>query len=177
MISFYTSMVETEAEKELVEFLYKEYSQIMFKTAYSILHNQTDAEDAVHCAFVRIIGNLKIFSKYTCNENISYLVIVVRGIALDMLRKSKRTELLADGEISSDVDVEKAVETACDYETVLNNIKLLSPALKNVATLYFVNCLSEKEIAKLLDMNINTVRSSISRARAILKKRKEEQNI
>ena len=55
MLQFYLSMMNSGEDKALVEFLYNEYKQIMFKTAYAILHNRESAEDAVHDAFLRVI--------------------------------------------------------------------------------------------------------------------------
>lgn len=173
MLQIYLSAVDSTEDKSLIEFLYTEYKQIMYKTAVSILHNKEDAEDAVHEAFLRVIKNISKFRKYSCNENVSYLVIIVRGIALNMLSaKNKKVELPEDL-LSSD-DIEQTVENDITYEQVVKNIQSLSPTLKNIATLMWVNQLSEKEIAQLLDININTVRSSVSRARAVLNKANKE---
>lgn len=169
MLQIYLAAVNSAEDKSLIEFLYTEYKQIMYKTAVSILHNNEDAEDAVHEAFLRVIKNISKFRKYSCNENVSYLVIIVRGIALNMLAaKSNITELPED--TPSGDDVEETTDINITYEQVVENIRNLSPSLKNIATLMWVNQLSEKEISQLLDMNINTVRSSVSRARAILNK-------
>lgn len=173
MLQIYLSAVDSTEDKSLIEFLYTKYKQIMYKTAVSILHNKEDAEDAVHEAFLRVIKNISKFRKYSCNENVSYLVIIVRGIALNMLSaKNKKVELSED--LPSSDDIEQTVENDITYEQVVKNIESLSPALKNIATLMWVNQLSEKEIAQLLDININTVRSSVSRARAILNKTNKE---
>lgn len=173
MLQTYLSALDSTEDKSLIEFLYTEYKQIMYKTAVSILHNNEDAEDAVHEAFLRVIKNISKFRKYSCNENLSYLVIIVRGIALNMLAlKNKKVELSED--LPGSDDIEQTAEINITYEQVVKNIKNLSPALKNVATLMWVNQLSEKEISQLLDMNINTVRSYVSRARAILNKVNKE---
>ncbi len=173
MLSFLLSAVETEEEKNLVEFIYNEYRQLMFKTAVSILHNSELAEDAVHDAFLRVIKNLNKFRSYSCNENVSYLVIIVRGIALNMLKHSSKTEELDENTPSSE-DVEAEAEIRLSYENVLENVRKLSPALKNVATLYYAHRLTEKEISEMLDMNINTVRVSLMRARKILREMNKE---
>ncbi len=173
MLQFYLSMVETDDDKSLVEFLYKEYRQIMFKTAFSILHNSELAEDAVHDAFLRVIKNLRKFRSYSCNENVSYLVIIVRGIALNMLKHRSKTEELDENTPSSE-NVEADAEIRISYENVLENVRKLSPALKNVATLYYAHRLTENEISEMLDMNINTVRVSLMRARKILREMNKE---
>ena len=132
------------------------------------LHKNEDAEDAVHEAFLRVIKNISKFRKYSCYENVSYLVIIVKGIALNMISDKNRTSEL-DDDLPSKESVEESTEFSITYEQVMENIKKLSPRLKDIATLYWVNNLSEKEIADLLDIDINAVRMSVSRARAILK--------
>lgn len=44
----YLQMLETPEEKSLFEQIYLEYCGLMFHVAYEILHNEQDAEDAVH---------------------------------------------------------------------------------------------------------------------------------
>ncbi len=173
MLQMYLAAADSEEGKSLIEFLYTEYKQIMYKTAVSILHNNEDAEDAVHEAFLRVIKNISGFRKYSCDENLSYLVIAVRGIALNMLNAKNSQTKLPDDILSAE-DVEKTAEINITYEQALEKINNLSPSLKNIATLMWVNQLTEKEISQLLNMNINTVRSSVSRARVILNKINEE---
>jgi RNA polymerase sigma-70 factor (ECF subfamily) len=173
MLQFYLSMMNSGEDKALVEFLYNEYKQIMFKTAYAILHNRERAEDAVHDAFLRVINHL--FRSYSCKENVSYLVIIVRGIALNMVSKSNRQAEL-DEETPDGMSVEDSVLSELAYEEIVENIKALSPALRDIAYLSFVENCSAGEISELLDMKINTVHSSISRARKIISRKHTENN-
>ena len=46
----YLQMLETPEEKSLFEQIYLEYRGLMYHVAYEILHNDQDAEDAVHQA-------------------------------------------------------------------------------------------------------------------------------
>jgi len=173
MLQFYLSLVDNTEEKQRVEFLYMNYKQLMYKTALAIVHSPELAEDAVHEAFLRVIKNISKFFSFSCNENASYLVIIVRGIALNMLNRQQRlTEL--DEDLPSDDDIEAAAEIRLSFEDVLKNVDKLSPALKNVATLYYAHRLSESEIAEMLDMKINTVRVSLMRARAVLRQMGKE---
>lgn len=55
----YMQMIETEEERDDFEKLYQEYRNLMFYAANQILHNEHDAEDAVHHAFMKIAENMK----------------------------------------------------------------------------------------------------------------------
>lgn len=95
----------------------------------AILRNRESAEDAVHDAFLRVINHLSKFRSYSCKENVSYLVIIVRGIALNMVSKSNRQAEL-DEETPDGMSVEDSVLSELAYEEIVENIKALSPCVK-----------------------------------------------
>ena len=53
----YLQMLESPEEKSILEQIYLEYRGLMYHVAYEILHNEQDAEDAVHHAFVNLSAN------------------------------------------------------------------------------------------------------------------------
>lgn len=57
----YLAMIETPEEKTKFERLYLHYRALMYHVAYQILHNESDAEDVVHSAFVKIAEHMKKF--------------------------------------------------------------------------------------------------------------------
>ncbi len=91
MLSFYLSMVETEEERNLISDLYTRYEQKMYYAALGILHNQHSAEDAVHEAFLRIINNLHKLYFENDKKTEALVVIIVKNVALNMLKKDNRT--------------------------------------------------------------------------------------
>lgn len=73
----YLQMLETPEEKSLFEQIYLEYCGLMFHVAYEILHNEQDAEDAVHQAFVKIAENIKKIDAPVCPKTHSYVVTIM----------------------------------------------------------------------------------------------------
>lgn len=59
MIAMYMSFIDSDDDREKFEIIYHEYRKRMVSVAYSILHNNEDAEDAVHETFIRIAKNMK----------------------------------------------------------------------------------------------------------------------
>ena len=55
----YLQMLETAEDRAAFEQLYLTYRSLMYRIAYGILRNQQDAEDAVHQAFLSMIGGFK----------------------------------------------------------------------------------------------------------------------
>lgn len=171
----YTKKPSVESDMKVIEYLYTNYRQLLFNKARLILENDSDAEDAVHAAFVRFMNESSRIHDFSIAENKKYLFIMVKGIALDMLeQKNKTVELTED--FPSTYDTGDTAEVNIAYEQVLNNINKLTPALKNVAALFWAEHLSEQEIANMLNMNINTVRSYICRARKLLGEMNKEEN-
>lgn len=50
----YLQMIDTPEDRSKFEFLYMEYRGLMFHVANKILHNEQDAEDTVHQAFLKV---------------------------------------------------------------------------------------------------------------------------
>lgn len=141
---------------------------VLFNVSMSILHNTADAEDAVQETFVRIISNL---SKIDCaNEKRSkaYIFVVTRNICYDILRKKHKVVFLEDDRELVDTNAVDNTEILTDVLTVQNNIKMLSPLLKNVSTLYYAEEFTVEQISGMLDISAESVYKAISRARNIL---------
>ena len=73
----YLQMLETPEEKSLFEQIYLEYRGLMYHVAYEILHNDQDAEDAVHQAFVKIVENIKKIDDPVCPKTHGYVVTII----------------------------------------------------------------------------------------------------
>lgn len=58
MLAFYMMLIDDEQNKSKFEKLYYEYRDRMMYVALSVLHNNEDAEDAVHNAFIGIAKNM-----------------------------------------------------------------------------------------------------------------------
>lgn len=86
----YLQMLETPEEKSLFEQIYLEYCGLMFHVAYEILHNEQDAEDAVHQAFVKIAENIKKIDAPVCPKTHSYVVTIVEHQAIDQYRRLQK---------------------------------------------------------------------------------------
>lgn len=83
----YLQMLESPEEKSILEQIYLEYRGLMYHVAYEILHNEQDAEDAVHHAFVKIAENIKKITDPVCPKTHSYVVTIVEHQAIDQYRR------------------------------------------------------------------------------------------
>ena len=84
MLGFYLALLDTAEDKSRFEELYLTYRQDMYKTAFAILRSPQSAEDAVHEAFMAVIGKLNKISEINCPRTRAYLSIIVKNLALKM---------------------------------------------------------------------------------------------
>lgn len=182
MLSFYLALIDDEPSRGLFEQIYLLHRQTMVYAANRILHDQMLAEDATHDAFLRIINQLDKISEPDCHRTRSFVVIVVRNIALDYCRKMKRRPETSYDEVEFAV-MDDALDPAEEYqqneilEIVEKSILQLRPAYAEVLTLKYSFEYSDPEIAQLLGVTCETVRTRLRRARKQLRLKLDEESV
>lgn len=168
----YLQMIESEQDKLKFERLHEKYKRLMFYVANQVLHNEHDAEDAVHEAFISIIKNLKKFSDVECPETRSYVVIITERKAIDMIRaRSKVTNI--DGE-----EALGGIAVPLPGDHGLADAMANLPArYREVLLLRYDNGYSTKEIAQMLDMKRDSVQKLLWRAKEALQKLLEQEDM
>ena len=174
MLYIYLSALDTDEEKDYFEELYLKYRQKMYGIAYSILHNEQDSEDAVHQAFLKMADNFSKILKIPRQELPAYIVIIIRNTSINIYNKNKKRSEhiveLRDDQPALDIDFFENI----DYEQLTKVISQLPDNYKDVLYLRYVNDLSCKEIAKMLDISVDSVYKRIERAKRSLKEALEE---
>lgn len=92
MLSLYLSLLDTEEEKSKLEKLYYEYRELMKYIALGILNDEYTAEDAVHNAFIKLTRHLKGIEEIKNHKTKSFIVIIIKSVSLDMLKKEKKNK-------------------------------------------------------------------------------------
>ena len=180
MLSALLLMIDDETDRELVRSLYEANEQLMYNVAYNILHNRTDAEDAVQDSFVSVIRNLEKIRGIDCNETRFYLVIVVKNISLNMLKKKQRHLAVDIDEVfdaKSDVNIEDEIISRVSSEEIKCALRDLSDNDYEIMFLYLIREHTPSEIAQLLGITGNQARQRIFRARQRLIKHLEKRGI
>ena len=73
----YFQMIDSTENWLKFEQIYTTYRPLMFRIANDILHNEQDAEDTVHSAFIKIAENIARVGEPLCPKTKSYVVIIV----------------------------------------------------------------------------------------------------
>lgn len=160
----YMSIIETPEERDLFERIYTQYRYLMLHVASKILQNHHDAEDAVHEAFLSIIKNFDKFSDVGSPKTRSLIVLIVERKAIDILRKKHKENL---AEINEDI---LGIEVPAPGDLgVADAIVRLSANHREVLLMRFDIGLTNREIAKLLDITESGVRKLLGRAKRELR--------
>ena len=169
MLALYLSMLDTQEDKDRFEEIYKKYYISMFNISFSILHNNEDAKDAVHEAFLCIANKFKKIAPLNCQKMKSYIVIIIRNVSLNMYKKNKRRGENNDNIDNHEIPVEVDFFEKMEYSDLVGSIKELPDDYRDVMFLRYREGLSINEIAKILDINQTLVYKRIERAKKQLK--------
>ncbi len=105
--------IENEDDRNKAAEIYKRYYGTMIYIAKSILHDTHLAEDAVSEAFIRIINNLEKIDTFDCYKTRGFVVIIIRHVAIDMLRRQNRNQT---------VPLKDNIDYSGDSDLVLDDI-------------------------------------------------------
>lgn len=146
-----------QGEEKALRTLIDLYKARLFSYAYGLLQNYEDAEEAVAETFYQVWKSAKNFRG---NSRVStWLFGVCRNVIRNMQRKKMREiktlELMED-----DAVVEEFVEPV-DVDLIKRALTCLSPAHREVLHLAFYEDLSYEEIASILNIPVNTVKTRV----------------
>lgn len=171
MLTFYLNLIDTPEAQSKFEQLYHQYKRLMLTIANDILKDRSLAEDAVHEAFIKIIRYLEFFDDITCHKTKAFVVIVIRRISYDMLKKENNRKTL---DILSVDEGELAVFDSLEHievETLAQKIAALPEVYREIIELKVYFDCSDKQLADILGISHAAARKRLERARNALAKR------
>lgn len=137
-----------------------QYRYQFYITAYAILGNEADAEDAVCNAILN--GYEHLAQLKNPKKLKSWMITITKNEALKLYHK--RMELLGDE------NVERLLPPTYDRHNELwDVVQTLKDEYRIVIVLFYYNDLSLRDISSVLDISIGTVKSRLDRGRKLLK--------
>lgn len=169
MLSFYLSLLDSDEEKDQFEQIYTTYRNLMYYIARRILQDDSLAEDAVHNAFIKIIGHLDKIQDISSHKTKGFLVIVVENTSKDIYNKRKHDNVVSfdsfEVELSDSHDLEESVIDQINVTDLVKEIETLPSIYRDVLMMRFIYEYSYKEISKIMNISEATVRKRLERAR------------
>ncbi len=156
--------------KKIVDYIIENQNKF-YRLAISYTKNQDDAMDAVQnsvCKALEHYGDLR-------NENAvrTWFYRIIVNESLQLLKERNR-------QVSLEPEGNEAVYEEKGYEpqdSLYEHINRLSPEVQTIIKLRFYEDLQLKEIAEIMDMNLNTVKARLYRGLRALRLSIEEEDL
>lgn len=161
------------------EIIYKNTSSFVYNVAFRITGNKHDAEEAAQEVFLIVYYKLKNFRFESYFKTWVYRITVNCAINYSKRIFKQANRIKEYGENLSHLDPAinnpEPGDNGEDQEEIINSaLSILNPEQKACIILRDIEGLSYKDIAESLQVNINTVRTRLKRARErLLSLRKE----
>ena len=140
--------------------LYEEYSQTLYRIAFTYMKNRYDAEDALQETFLRLIRGRVAF--VDAQHEKAWLIRTVSNVCRDMLKAKSRHHLDLDAQTQLAAPEPEA-------NALLAAILALPGKYTTAVYLYYSEGYAVSEIADMLRQSPNTVKTWLFRARKALK--------
>jgi RNA polymerase sigma-70 factor (ECF subfamily) len=144
------------------------YRRRLFGLAYGILRDRAAAEDVAQEVFVKV---WQAMGSYDGRARLStWIYAIARNAAISALRKRPRATSLSDPDVSAEAELAEASSQApeSDDPQLWRLVETLPEKQRQVVTLYYQEDRSTEEVAEMLGLPVNTVKTHLHRARARL---------
>lgn len=148
------------SKNKYAESVLDNYGSSILRLSYSYLHNMSDAEDVLQDTMIKLLKTNPTFESDEHEK--AWLLKVCANLSKNRIKynKIRKTDELNDQLIYEDRE---------DLSFVWSAIKKLPPKYSEIIHLFHYEGYSTSQIAKILNKNESTVRSSLSRGRYKLK--------
>lgn len=156
MLPVFIMAIENDDDRTFVAELYARCQPAMQRRALSILKNESDAEEAVHEAILRVIRHLEKVRMIPRDEVLYYLVTVTETTSIDLYRKRQRESRATIGNENDWAEHLADDNTAEQTMLRLEQRELLERCLAH---------LPQREIARLTGLTAENARMIVCRAK------------
>lgn len=160
------------AQDEALAALVDQYASTLYRVAFSVLRNQSDAEDAVQEVFLRVLRHRESLGEI--RDHRVWLIRIVWNIVLDRKRRAKtRPETDDVAELArilpaNELSAEDRAAAVQHHARVLACVEKLPAREREVMMLSAFQELTSVEIAGILGVTESSVRSRLFRARNLM---------
>jgi len=156
-------MGKPNLEQRLIDYIWTSRDRF-YLLAYSYVRNEQDALDIVQDSIQKALINLETLQDK--NQIKNWFYTIVRRTAIDFIRKHHRMTTIDDEALLSLSEQKHDVYRDPDLHNALAE---LSTIHREVIILRYFEDMKIEEVAKVLNINTNTVKSRLYKALKILK--------
>jgi RNA polymerase sigma-70 factor (ECF subfamily) len=158
-------------ENQIIEFtiLFNRYKKRIYNYALKVLNDKMRADDIVQDVFLKLFGNLNSIHN---KESVQFwLFKTARNEMMGFLRNTKNKKFITESVDIEDFEIENKTSLADEIENrelnklILSELENMNEDFSEVFILKEYSGLSYKEIASLLDIDEDLVKSRLYKAR------------
>ena len=156
-------------DREALGELYRQHYSTVYHFVHRRVGNRPDADDIVADVFVAMVRNLHQFR----HRGVPFRAWLYRLAITQLSRWARRRRRWAAQQLydMSEHKDSHDHDTQLDTEMVEIVLLTLPPRLQTVFTLHYLEEMSIKEIAEVLNCRLGTVKSRLSRGRKMMRER------
>jgi RNA polymerase sigma-70 factor (ECF subfamily) len=160
-------LVQAGQGQEAFERLVPAYRRRVFGLAFSILRDRTAAEDLAQEVFVKLWQALP---RYDGRAQLStWIYAITRNAAVSALRARRRPLSMSDAGVQAEVEAVSAAPAEEPGDANLRRqVEALPEKQRQAVTLYYMDERPVDEVAEMMGLPANTVKTHLHRARASL---------
>ena len=161
--------------------LYMRYAPVLKSVCLRYIKNREEAKDVLHDGFLKIFKHIGKYNGTGSFEG--WLKRIVIHVALDYIKKSQKIsfgsqsnlENVPEEEESTYLHSEQLLNTGFSAQELLVLLHRIPEQYAAVFNLYYIDNLSHKEIAQAIEIDENTSRTRLHRAKIVLRKELEHE--
>jgi RNA polymerase sigma-70 factor (ECF subfamily) len=169
-------VLAAQGNREAFNYLANKYQDSLLLYIGKIIPNREDALDICQESFQKCFNNISAYNnRYAFS---TWLYTIAQNTALDFLRKKRIPSASSIAEENAQIDTLSSVVPSPEEEMIygqavenlLKAIKSMPEIYRRVAELRFIHDYPLEEIAKELDLPLNTVKTRVTRSKQQLNK-------
>lgn len=152
--------------------LFKTVENELYNIAKNKVYNKCDVDDILQETIIKIYKNFDSLNDLSCFK--AWAIKILLNECNKMYRLRRRDKLLFDKIVNKNVSQQgvdysiTSFENDLCFKEMLNNVSAIE---QNIFILHYQCNYSTKEIAKILNINENTIKSKLKRSKVIIKEK------
>lgn len=158
-----------QGDQDAMAVVFDRYSRLVYSVALRVLHDTGTAEDLLQDVFMQIWRKPGSFLS-TRGSLGSWLAVVARNRAIDVLRRRKPTDDMEDMVLASSFNLAAESERTLMMERARGIMEVLPGAQRRVLEMAYFEGMTHTEIAAQTGDPLGTVKTRIRSALLVLRK-------
>lgn len=179
MLWLYLAALNTPEQRDKLTEIYAVYKKRMYYEALHILKDAQLAEDAVHNSFLTLIKKIDDIRTDNCNQIASFVVLITRNKAIDILRTQKyeqKTHADNDFTVTEESNDPLPEDVVVSTDSINRLVELISCMDEKYRSPLILQAKGYKlgEISRILEITEENVKIRLFRARKMAQNLLEE---